>query len=228
MQDRLRGWFAWGMASASIIRRRGLLSCVLACSLWVPTMSAHSASKTVLLLGDSLSAEYGLPRGSGWASLLAQQLRDDRLDATLVNASISGETTAGGKARLPALLAQHKPSIIVVELGGNDGLRGLSLAATQANLHEMIVLASQAGARTLLIGMQVPPNYGPDYSKRFAAMYETLGKAKGVKRVPFLLAGLEDPERWFQPDRIHPNREAQPVMLRNVWPVLQPMLKADR
>lgn len=201
---------------------------MLVCCLWAPALSAHSASKTVLLLGDSLSAEYGLPRGSGWASLLAQQLRDDKFEATLVNASISGETTAGGKARLPALLAQHKPAILILELGGNDGLRGLSLAATRANLREMIALASQAGARTLLVGMQVPPNYGPDYSKGFTAMYETLGKEKRVQRVPFLLAGLEDTERWFQPDRIHPNREAQPVMLRNVWPVLKPMLKAGR
>ena len=216
------------------MRRRlaSLCCCLLASCLWAAALPAHSASKTLLLLGDSLSAEYGLPRGSGWASLLAQQLHDDKLDATLVNASISGETTAGGKARLPALLAQHKPAILILELGGNDGLRGLSLPATQANLREMIAMASRAGARTLLVGMQVPPNYGADYSKRFAAMYEALGKDKdknkGVKLVPFLLQGLDDTERWFQPDRIHPNREAQPVMLRNVWPVLKPMLKADR
>lgn len=208
---------------------RVVLRCwMLACCLWAAALPAHSASKTLLLLGDSLSAEYGLPRGTGWASLLAQQLRDDKLEATLVNASISGETTAGGKARLPALLAQHKPAILILELGGNDGLRGLSLPATQANLREMVTMASRAGARTLLVGMQVPPNYGPDYSKRFTAMYETLGKDKGVKLVPFLLNGLDDTDRWFQPDRIHPNREAQSVMLRNVWPVLKPMLKAGR
>ncbi len=207
---------------------RMLCGWMLLCSLGAAALPAHSASKTLLLLGDSLSAEYGLPRGSGWASLLEQQLREEKIDATLVNASISGETTAGGKTRLPALLAQHKPAILILELGGNDGLRGLSLAATQANLREMITLASRAGARTLLLGMQVPPNYGPDYSKRFAAMYEGLGKEKGVSRVPFLLAGLDDTERWFQPDRIHPNRDAQPVMLRNVWPVLKPMLKAPR
>lgn len=220
---------ASALAATSMQRRLvSLCCCVLACCLWAAALPAHSASKTLLLLGDSLSAEYGLPRGSGWASLLAQQLQEDKLDATLVNASISGETTSGGKARLPALLAQHKPAILILELGGNDGLRGLSLPATQANLREMIAMASRAGARTLLVGMQVPPNYGPDYSKRFAAMYENLGKDKGVKLVPFLLKGLDDTERWFQPDRIHPNREAQPVMLRNVWPVLKPMLKADR
>lgn len=179
----------------------------------------------MLLLGDSLSAEYGLARGTGWASLLQQQLQAEQLDLNLANASISGETTAGGKARLPALLAQHQPALLILELGGNDGLRGLSLAATETNLREMIALAARAGARTLLIGMQVPPNYGPDYSKRFRAMYQTLSKERGVQLVPFLLAGLDDTERWFQPDRIHPNRDAQAVMLRNVWPVLRPMLK---
>ena len=228
-------------ASTLVQRQHVWLRCwMLVCCLWAAALPAHSASKTLLLLGDSLSAEYGLPRGTGWASLLAQQLRDDKLDAALVNASISGETTAGGKARLPALLAQHKPDILILELGGNDGLRGLSLAATRDNLQQMITMAANAGARTLLVGMQVPPNYGPDYSKRFAAMYEGLAKddgknkakdklhGKGVKLVPFLLSGLDDTERWFQPDRIHPNREAQPVMLRNVWPVLKPMLKAER
>ncbi len=211
MQDRLRGLMA-------------VMAVIL--SLLLPLASpAYSASKTVLLLGDSLSAEYGLARGTGWASLLQQQIRDEKIDATLVNASISGETTAGGKARLAALLAQHKPAILILELGGNDGLRGLSLAATQANLREMITMAAGAGARTLLLGMQVPPNYGPDYSRRFTAMYQGLGRERSVKLVPFMLAGLEDTDRYFQPDRIHPNRDAQLVMLRNVWPVLKPMLK---
>ncbi len=239
MQVCVKGWLAWRAMRASqlvprsVVSRNVVLRCwMLACCLWAAALPAHSASKTLLLLGDSLSAEYGLPRGTGWASLLAQQLHDDKLDATLVNASISGETTAGGKARLPALLAQHKPAILILELGGNDGLRGLSLPATQANLRDMIAMASRAGARTLLVGMQVPPNYGPDYSKRFTAMYETLGKDKdkdkSVKLVPFLLNGLDDTDRWFQPDRIHPNREAQAVMLRNVWPVLKPMLKSNR
>ncbi len=211
MQDRLRGLMA------VIAVMLGLLLALAA--------PAYSASKTVLLLGDSLSAEYGLARGTGWASLLQQQIRDEKIDATLVNASISGETTAGGKARLAALLAQHKPAILILELGGNDGLRGLSLAATQANLREMITMAAGAGARTLLLGMQVPPNYGPDYSRRFTAMYQGLGRERSVKLVPFMLAGLEDTDRYFQPDRIHPNRDAQLVMLRNVWPVLKSMLK---
>lgn len=188
-------------------------------------LPGYSASKTLLVLGDSLSAEYGLPRGSGWVSLLQRRLAQEKPEYQVVNASISGETTAGGGARLPALLQQHKPSVLVLELGGNDGLRGLSLSGTQANLREMIKAAGKAGARVLLIGMRVPPNYGPDYSKRFAAMYESLGRERGVTLVPFLLTGLDDTEKFFQPDRIHPNQQAQPVMLENVWPALKPLIK---
>jgi acyl-CoA thioesterase I len=193
--------------------------------LMLAALPGYSASKTLLVLGDSLSAEYGLPRGSGWVSLMQQRIADEKIDATIVNASISGETTAGGRTRLPALLKQHKPAVLILELGGNDGLRGLSLAATQANLREMIREATASGTRVLLVGMQVPPNYGPDYSKRFAAMYQGLARERGVKLVPFLLAGLEDTDKFFQPDRIHPNQRAQPVMLDNVWPGLKPLLK---
>lgn len=189
---------------------------------------AYSAPKPMLVLGDSLSAEYGLPRGSGWVSLLGNRLRSEKFDVHLINASISGETTAGGKARLPTLLQQHKPAIVILELGGNDGLRGLALAATQANLREMIKLANTAGAQVLLVGMQVPPNYGPDYSKRFIALFQTLGKERGVRLVPFLLTGLDDMGKFFQPDRIHPNKEAQPIMLDNVWPGLKTLLKENR
>lgn len=187
--------------------------------------SAHSATKTVLVLGDSLSAEYGLPRGTGWVSLLDKQLKTDKSPMSLINASISGETTAGGKARLPALLEQHKPVIVILELGGNDGLRGLSLAATQSNLREMIAASIASGAKVLLIGMRLPPNYGVDYSKRFSAMYQGLSREKSVKLVPFLLEGLDDTEQYFQPDRIHPNQKAQTIMLENVWPVLRAMFK---
>ena len=188
-------------------------------------LPGYSASKTLLVLGDSISAEYGLARGTGWVSLLQRRLAQEKADYTVVNASISGETTAGGNARLPALLQQHKPALLILELGGNDGLRGLSLASTQSNLREMIKAADKAGARILLLGMQVPPNYGPDYSKRFAAMYQGLAKERGVKLVPFLFAGLEETDKFFQPDRIHPNQPAQAIMLDNVWPVLKPMLK---
>lgn len=187
-------------------------------------LPGYSASKTLLVLGDSLSAEYGLPRGTGWVSLLQQRLADEKRTASIINASISGETTAGGKSRLPQLLKQHRPDIVIIELGGNDGLRGLSLAATQANLRDMISAANAAGVRVLLLGMQMPPNYGPDYRKRFAAMYEGLARERGVRFVPFFLAGLEDTERYFQPDRIHPNQRAQPLMLDNVWPQLKPLL----
>ncbi len=187
--------------------------------------TAHSATKTLLVLGDSLSAEYGLARDSGWVSLLDKQLRSEKISATIINASISGETTAGGKTRLPALLEQHKPSIVIVELGGNDGLRGLSLAATQSSLREIISLSSNAGAQVLLLGMRVPPNYGVDYAKRFVAMYQGLGREKSVHLVPFFLQGLEDTEQFFQPDRIHPNQRAQALLLDNVWPALKPLLK---
>jgi acyl-CoA thioesterase-1 len=200
--------------------KRVLLLCLM---LGAP--AAYSASKTLLVLGDSISAEYGLPRDSGWVSLLQKRLADDKLPVTVINASISGETTAGGLTRLPALLQQHKPAVLIIELGGNDGLRGLSLAATQSNLREMIKSADRIGARVLLLGMRVPPNYGPDYSKRFAAMYQGLARERNVKLVPFLFAGLEDTERFFQQDRIHPNQRAQAVMLDNVWPSLRSLLK---
>ena len=200
--------------------KRVLLLCLVLCA-----PAAYSASKTLLVLGDSISAEYGLPRDSGWVSLLQTRLSDDKLQVSVVNASISGETTAGGLTRLPALLQQHKPAVLIIELGGNDGLRGLSLAATQSNLREMIKSADRIGARVLLLGMRVPPNYGPDYSKRFAAMYQGLARERNVKLVPFLFAGLEDTERFFQQDRIHPNQRAQMVMLDNVWPSLRSLLK---
>ena len=200
--------------------KRVLLLCLMLCA-----PAAYSASKTLLVLGDSISAEYGLPRDSGWVSLLQTRLSDDKLPVSVVNASISGETTAGGLTRLPALLQQHKPAVLIIELGGNDGLRGLSLAATQSNLREMIKSADRIGARVLLLGMRVPPNYGPDYSKRFAAMYQGMARERNVKLVPFLFAGLEDTERFFQQDRIHPNQRAQTVMLDNVWPSLRSLLK---
>jgi acyl-CoA thioesterase I len=200
--------------------KRVLILCLMLCA-----PAAYSASKTLLVLGDSISAEYGLPRDSGWVSLLQTRLSDDKLPVSVVNASISGETTAGGLTRLPALLQQHKPAVLIIELGGNDGLRGLSLAATQSNLREMIKSADRIGARVLLLGMRVPPNYGPDYSKRFAAMYQGLARERNVKLVPFLFAGLEDTERFFQQDRIHPNQRAQTVMLDNVWPSLRSLLK---
>lgn len=212
-------------SSEGIVKSLRAMLLAFISALLMLSLPAHSAAKTLLVLGDSLSAEYGLPRGSGWVSLLDKQLHAEKIPATVINASISGETTAGGKTRLPALLEQHKPSIVIVELGGNDGLRGLSLAATQSSLREIISLSSNAGAQVLLLGMRVPPNYGVDYSKRFAAMYQGLGREKSVRLVPFFLQGLEDTDQFFQPDRIHPNQRAQTLLLENVWPLLKPLLK---
>lgn len=182
----------------------------------------------ILVLGDSLSAEYGLPRGAGWVALLEKQLAQDKLEATVVNASVSGETTSGGRSRLTALLAQHKPTHVVIELGGNDALRGLPLKNTEENLTVMTQAAQKAGAKVLLVGMQVPPNYGTDYANRFAGLFTAVAKAQKAAVVPFFLKGVADgpdPTRMFQPDRIHPRAEAHPQMLANVWPELKKMLR---
>ena len=181
----------------------------------------------ILVVGDSLSAEYGLKRGSGWVALLEQRLAREKMAARVVNASISGDTTSGGRSRLPALLQQHRPTHVVIELGGNDALRGLPLAMTDDNLSQMTDAARKAGARVLLVGMQVPPNYGSDYARRFSGLYEGVAKRHQAALVPFLLQGIADapdPLRLFQADRIHPKEEAQPRMLDNVWPELKKLL----
>ena len=185
-------------------------------------------AQTILVVGDSLSAEYGLKRGTGWVALLENRLRTEKLNAMVVNASISGDTTSGGRSRLGALLNQHRPSHVIIELGGNDALRGLPLSLTQDNLSQMTQAAQAAGARVLLLGMQVPPNYGRDYADRFAAMFAVVAKAQKAALVPFLLAGVgdgSDPAHMFQADRIHPKAEAHPIMLANVWPALRKLLK---
>jgi acyl-CoA thioesterase-1 len=182
----------------------------------------------ILVVGDSLSAEYGLKRGTGWVALLEQRLAKEKIGATVVNASISGDTTAGGRSRLPALLQQHRPTHVVIELGANDALRGLPLALSDDNLSQMVDAARKAGARVLVIGMQVPPNYGSDYTKRFAGLYEKVAKRHQAALVPFLLEGIADgpdPLKLFQADRIHPKEEAQPRMLDNVWPELKKLLQ---
>jgi acyl-CoA thioesterase I len=202
--------------------------CMLSSLVWLLTifaMPAYSASKTVLVLGDSLSAEYGLARGKGWVSLLENQLLSAKIDAKVINASISGETTAGGKTRLSALLQQHKPTILIIELGGNDGLRGLALKTTETNLRDMIKQARASKAQVLLLGMQIPPNYGTAYSKQFAEIFTAVGKEKNVKLVRFFLSGLEDTEKYFQVDHIHPNELAQSILLANIWPSLQSLIK---
>ena len=184
--------------------------------------------RTVLVVGDSLSAEYGLARGQGWVALLAQRVASEKLAARVVNASISGDTTSGGRARIGALLARHKPQVVVIELGGNDALRGLPLAMTRDNLTAMARSAKAVGARVVVVGMQIPPNYGRQYGEDFARVFATVAKAEGAALVPFLLQGvadIPDAESMFQPDRIHPRAEAHPKMLDNVWPVLKPLLR---
>lgn len=189
--------------------------------------AAVPAPRTLLVLGDSLSAEYGLPRGSGWVALLEQRLAQEKKRVRVVNASISGETTFGGRTRLAALMAQHRPDVVVIELGANDALRGLALNTTRDNLAWMAQTAKKAGARVLLLGMQLPPNYGPDYSQRFADLYVQVARAQKAELVPFFLKDVADgPDalRLFQSDRIHPTAEAQPMMLNNVWPELKKIL----
>jgi len=210
------------------VKKRGLANgwsgALLLLLLALFTASAHSASKTVLVLGDSLSAEYGLARASGWVTLLERRLKAENVNANVVNASISGETTSGGRTRLPALLAQHHPQIVLIELGANDALRGLALDATETNLRALITMVQKAGARTLLLGMQIPPNYGRDYAGRFAALYPRLARETRSALVPFFLQGVADQPALFQADRLHPTAQAQSALLENVWPHLKPLV----
>jgi acyl-CoA thioesterase I len=215
-------------------RRRWLAHCTalaFAARLLAPRPAGAQGKKaaaTILVVGDSLSAEFGLKRGSGWVALLERRLAERNIAARVVNASISGDTTSGGVARLPALLREHRPTHVIVELGGNDALRGLPLAMTRANLAEMAHSARAAGARVLIAGTQVPPNYGRRYTDDFAATFVAVAKSEGAALVPFLLRGVADAsneEALFQSDRIHPNEQAQARLLDNVWPVLAPLLR---
>jgi acyl-CoA thioesterase-1 len=209
-------------------RRRWLAHCSLLVAA-APVRALSALPRTILVVGDSLSAEYGLPRGAGWVALLEKRLAGEKIDARVVNASISGETTSGGRSRIASLLKEHRPTHVVIELGGNDALRGLPLAMTQANLAEMARAARSAGAKVVVAGMQLPPNYGKRYGDDFAALFGQVAKAEGAALVPFFLEGVgdvPDAERvFFQPDRIHPNEKAQPLLLDNVWAVLRPLLK---
>ncbi len=193
-----------------------------------PGLASAGKAPVILVFGDSLSAEYGLPRGAGWAALMEQRLKQLKMNYSVANASISGETTAGGAARINAELARIRPAVVIIELGGNDGLRGLALAATRANLEAMIEAATKSGARVLLCGMQLPPNYGRDYTERFRAMYGELAKRHKAALLPFFLEGIGDRREMFQSDGIHPVAEAQPRILDNVWAELAPLLKATR
>jgi acyl-CoA thioesterase-1 len=203
--------------------RRWITALALACS----SAAAVPAAPTILIVGDSISAGYGLPPNSGWTTLLQQRLTAEHYPHRVVNASISGDTTAGGQARLALLLAQQRPAITVIELGGNDGLRGGSLEAMRANLDAMAVAAQKAGTRVLLVGMQLPPNYGPAYVRQFNATYAEVAKARHAALVPFLFEGFADDDTLFQPDRIHPLLAAQPRLLDNVWRELKPLLDSS-
>jgi acyl-CoA thioesterase-1 len=213
-------------------RRRWLLHCTALAAIWPGALAAFAQAapaRTVLLVvGDSLSAEYGLQRGQGWVALLQQRLTENRMAVKVVNASISGDTTSGGRSRLPGLLRQHRPTHVILELGGNDALRGLPLDMTRDNLAAMARASSEAGAKVLLAGMQVPPNYGRKYSEAFASLFAEVAQAAGAALVPFMLKGVADvpeSEKLFQADRIHPAPAAHPIILNNIWPVLKPLLQ---
>lgn len=201
---------------------RALLRLVLA-SLMLAGTPAFAG--TVLVWGDSLSAGYGLRPNEAWPILLEQRIGESKLPHKVINASISGETTAGGRSRLPAALQAYKPSVVIIELGANDGLRGLPASAMAANLQAMIDASKQAGAKVLLIGMRMPPNYGPDYTSRFENAFLDLAKANKTRLVPFMMEGFADKRNYFQQDGIHPVADAQPVILDTIWQQLKPLLR---
>ncbi len=189
---------------------------------------ADALAPVVLIVGDSISAAYGLPPGAGWVDLLSARLASERYPHRVVNASITGDTTAGGRARLPALLARHQPAIVLLELGGNDGLRGGNVASTRENLMTMVAAVQHAGAKALIVGMKLPPNYGVRYVREFDGLFADVAKAYKVPLVPFFFEGFGERNEMFQPDRVHPTAAAQPLLLDNVWPQLRPLLGKPR
>jgi acyl-CoA thioesterase-1 len=193
----------------------------LFCLLFSIVTSVH-ASTTILVMGDSLSAEYGLTRGSGWVRLLEEQLQKQGSSWSVFNASISGETTSGGLTRLPSLLQQNKPALVLLELGANDALRGLSIDETEKNLRKMIQLSKQSGAKVLLFGIQIPPNYGQEYTKRFKEIFPKLAKQENIELLPFFMQGLAAQRDLFQADNIHPNEKAQALLFNNVRGAMGP------
>ncbi len=222
--------FSAGLADAAGLAGRPVASPASGAARPPPSMLAErSVAGSVLVLGDSLSAEYGVTRDHGWVALLQQRLAARRIDASVVNASVSGETTAGGRSRLAPLLLQYRPSLVILELGANDGLRGLPLEGTRVNLTQMSKAAKAAGAGVVIVGMQIPPNYGRRYSDEFAGLFSAVARTEGTALVPFMLKGVADvpdyPDR-FQPDGIHPKESQHTLILDNIWPVLEPLLKA--
>ncbi|MGH8704774.1 MAG: arylesterase [Burkholderiales bacterium] len=186
--------------------------------------AAHAAPK-ILVFGDSLSSGYGIAERRGWVALLEERLRRERLDYIVVNASISGETTSGGRARLRKMLDEHRPAVVVLALGANDGLRGLPVGELKKNLAAMIEQSQKAGSRVLLVGMKLPPNYGPDYTRAFDGAFAELAKRHRTALLPFMFEGLGERTEYFLPDRIHPNETAQPALLENIWAALRPLLR---
>ena len=200
---------------------RGFIKLALFC-LFMPIVTLAQTNSTILVMGDSLSAEYGLSRGTGWVKLLEDQLQKQGSPWTIFNASISGETSSGGLTRLPALLKQKKPGIVFLELGANDALRGLSIDQTEKNLRKMIQMSKQSGAKVLLFGIQIPPNYGQDYTNRFKTMYPKLTNQEGIELLPFFLKDVASQKEFFQADNIHPNEKAQMQLFKNVWDAMSP------
>ena len=205
---------------------RLLFICLLLFNHTVYSDSHHESNQHIIVLGDSLSAEYGIESGKGWVYLLHNRLQEQGLSSkwSLINASISGDTTAGGLDRLPKLIEQYQPALCIIALGANDGLRGLSLDSMQMNLHNMIKTCESTGT-TLLIGMHLPPNYGSTYTNAFHQVYANVAKMNDIQLVPFMLDGIALEDKYFQPDRLHPTAEAQPVILENIWPFLTNILE---
>ena len=198
-----------------------MVVCAFLVTTWVPAATAG----TILVYGDSLSAAYGIAQERGWVALLEARLKREKADYSVANASISGETTSGGLSRMKKVLEKHRPSITVIELGANDGLRGLPVAQMRKNLAAMILQAKAAKSRVLLVGVKMPPNYGADYTRAFEAAYTDLAKEHKAGLVPFLLEGIAETRENFQADNLHPTAEAQPKLLETVWKRLKPMLK---
>ncbi|MFM1859037.1 MAG: hypothetical protein RL133_537 [Pseudomonadota bacterium] len=203
----------------------GTLACLLSATVDAQTQTAAPPARPIVMIyGDSLSAAYGLPTSLGWASLLQKRLEAEKFPHQVINRSLSGETSFGGLQRLPAALKRQRPAVTLLALGANDGLRGLSMAQTEKNLEQIILQLKQAGSRVVLLGIRLPPNYGPQSAKDFERLYRSLALRHNTALVPLLLAGFETNESLFQADRIHPNANAQPLMLENLWPTLRPLL----
>jgi acyl-CoA thioesterase-1 len=191
-------------------------------------LSAQDDNPALMVFGDSLSAAYRIPEEQGWVSLLAQKVQEKDIGFRIINASVSGETTDGGLARLPAALATHSPALVILELGGNDGLRGIPVANIRQNLIAMVRLCQEAGAQVILAGIQIPPNYGPRYTEPFAAQFQEIAEEMRLPLIPFLIDGIPQNPELMQDDGLHPRAEAQGIIVDNVWPVIEPLLRAGQ